>query len=124
MQSLSSGANFNFNAGVSWSQGSSFDFSEFEVLALRMLDYTDSTYTVRVVNQGGEYSSVGASASWYDLYDFRWGGQGEDNGYTLAVFTGEGTVCLKKYQGRQFGPSVLAPFARVVVDGDVGYVDG
>ena len=43
----------------------------------------------------------------------------------LLVFTGTGTVCLTKtYSGRQFGPSVLAPFARVVVLGDVGYVDG
>ena len=57
----------------------------------------------------------------YDTADFRGNdGQGEDNGLTLAVFTGEGTVCLKKTNsGRQFGPSVLAPFARVVIDHQV-----
>ena len=175
MQSLSPRANFNFGAGISQSQGSSFDFSEFEDLARRLLDYTDGIYTVKVVDQGGQYSSVGVDVqppaswatptceeqlakgkcpdrkqscdtggncycaatcsatssnnqrpnTWYDLYDFRPGGQGEDNGATLAVFTGAGTVGLRKTNdGRKFGPTVLAPLAHVLVDGDVGFVDG
>ena len=42
----------------------------------------------------------------------------------LAVFTGTGTVTLSSGNGRQFGPSVLAPYADVVVDERAGYVDG
>ena len=48
--------------------------------------------------------------------DFKYGGGGEDNGKTLVIFKGAGTICLTKtHQGRQFGPSVLAPFAHVTV---------
>lgn len=51
--------------------------------------------------------------------------QGNDNGKTLLVFKDAGTVCLTKTSsGRQFGPTVLAPFASVVIHDDVGFVDG
>ena len=51
--------------------------------------------------------------------------QGEDNGKTLVVFQGTGTVTLTATSdGRQFGPSVLAPFAQVLLEGNAGYVDG
>lgn len=54
--------------------------------------------------------------------------QGEDNGMTLVVFKGSGTIFLEGTKGataaRQFGPTVLAPFAKVVVDGSAGFVDG
>lgn len=56
--------------------------------------------------------------------------QGEDNGATLVVYTCEckGTIILKGTEGsvagRQFGPSLLAPCAKVIIDGSAGYVDG
>lgn len=51
--------------------------------------------------------------------------QGENNGQTLVVFTfTEPNICIEKTNsGRQFGPSILAPFAKVIVR-DAGYVDG
>jgi hypothetical protein len=61
----------------------------------------------------------------YNSHDFDPGGQGENNGQTLVIFQVGGTICLTATpDGRQFGPSVLAPFAHVVVKGDAGYVDG
>jgi len=60
----------------------------------------------------------------YNLYDFRPGGQGEDNGNTLAVFNTNDDICLTKTNdGRPFGPSILAPFSKVTLV-DAGFLDG
>lgn len=51
--------------------------------------------------------------------------QGEDNGRTLLVFqTDEDIQLVATRDGRQFGPSVLAPFSTVTLDGSAGYADG
>ena len=51
--------------------------------------------------------------------------QGEDNGNTLVVFNTSDEICLTKTSsGRQFGPSVLAPFSKVVLRNEAGYIDG
>jgi outer membrane biosynthesis protein TonB len=60
----------------------------------------------------------------WNLYDFVPGGQGEDNGNTLVVFNTSDDVCLTKtHDGRQFGPSVLAPFSKVTLTNS-GFLDG
>jgi len=96
-----------------------FDWADFEDLARRAVSGTYSSwigiYKVVVLNKGGTYNT----------YDFRNGGQGEDNGKTLAIFRSDEDVILTKTSdGRQFGPSVLAPFARVTLKGDAGFIDG
>lgn len=70
---------------------------------------------VHVVTKGGTYN----------MYDFVPGGQGEDNGQNLVVFnTDERIILTKTHDGRQFGPSVLAPFSEVRLNGNAGYIDG
>jgi hypothetical protein len=59
------------------------------------------------------------------MYDFNNGGQGEDNGNTVVIFnTSQDVFITKTSDGRQFGPSIIAPFAKVSVSGEAGYVDG
>ena len=94
-----------------------FEWSAFETLARTAVDLNRNGYRVKVVHQGEEAKSYDGAAFGAE--------QGEDNGHTLAVFTGTGKVTLVKSRyGRQFGPSVLAPFAQVDLTGDTGYVDG
>ena len=94
-----------------------FEWSDFETLARTAVDLNRNGYRVKVVHQGEEAKSYDGAAFGAE--------QGEDNGHTLAVFTGTGKVTLVKSRyGRQFGPSVLAPFAQVDLTGDTGYVDG
>lgn len=59
------------------------------------------------------------------MYDFLGtNAQGSNNGKTLIVFTFSDNICLTKTpDGRQFGPSVLAPFSDVTLT-DAGYLDG
>ena len=96
-----------------------------------------NTFQVCVINQGGEYPTNLAERDQTCHHTARNrdcrgpSGVPNDNGATLVVFTGAGTVCLSRSGSdagdEQFGPTVLAPFARVVIDGgspDVGYVDG
>jgi hypothetical protein len=60
-----------------------------------------------------------------NLYDFVPGGQGEVNGKTLVIFnTAEEVILAKTPDARYFDPSVIAPFSKVTVPGDAGYVDG
>jgi len=61
----------------------------------------------------------------YNMYDFLGSAaQGENNGKTLIVFTFSEDLCLTKtHDGRQFGPSVLAPFSKVTLTNS-GYADG
>jgi hypothetical protein len=49
----------------------------------------------------------------------------EDNGNTLVVLDTSTPVYIgKTVLGRQFGPTILAPFAHVVLLGEAGYIDG
>ena len=76
-------------------------------------------------NEGGKKVVVVTECGEYNMYDFNNGGQGYDKGNTLVIFNCAGDITLDKTNdGRQFGPSVLAPFATVYVKGDAGFVDG
>ena len=111
--------NINWNGGLDYPArlDDVFDFEHFKWLARNAEDYTDRAgKNVFVVTHGGSFST----------YDFNGdSGQGEDNGNTLVIFNTDEDVTLTKTQhGRQFGPSVLAPFANVYLEDSAGYVDG
>ena len=62
------------------------------------------------------------SGGTFNTYNFRNGGQGSDNGNTLVIFNTPDAVILDKTSdGRQFGPSVLAPFSKVTLKGDADF---
>ena len=107
---------FHFNGGLTVGQTvpqSMYD--QFIYLASNAVSAKfNNGYEVFVLTRGGTY----------DLYDFVYEGQGENNGKTLVVFNTHEDVTLTSANGRQFGPSVLAPFSKVIVLGDAGYVDG
>ena len=129
-RSVDSTPRFRWNGGIIAGRGIPFQWRDFEALANRLetasFDYRafyGALYRVDVVDQGGTYSSTDSAC--VDRRTPPEGAGGEDNGRTLLVFTGEGTICLTSDDlGRQFGPSVLAPFARVLIDGSVGFIDG
>lgn len=114
------------------------DWAHFEDLANRMQNATSIGRNGQSVPGGhGEFSiyviDQGVMGGTYNGYHFTPSGrtvQGENQGRTLVVFTNTGTVTLQATSGggRQFGPSVLAPFASVVLDGGanggIGFVDG
>merc|ERR1719498_1358729 len=92
-----------------------FTWSDFEWLARNLVDSTSGSYKVKVFNKGGTYS----------MDDVRWNGDPEDNGRTLMVFNTWQPLYLKGTRsGRKFGPSVLAPFSSVTLDGSAGFLDG
>jgi hypothetical protein len=96
-----------------------FDWSHFRWLARNIQSGWGENYNLRVFRHGGTFSSAGVDG-WSN-----WNGQGEDNGVTLMVFkTNEDIRLVQTGNGRQFGPSVLAPFSTVTVDGNAGFVDG
>lgn len=99
------------------------DFSAYEQLARIAVSSTNTVggviYKVIVVNQDDDTNQR------YNLYDFVPGGQGKDNGKTLVIFVGTKRVVLTKtHDGRQFGPSIIAPFAHVNLVDNAGYIDG
>ena len=117
MKSLS-GSAINWNGqikNVGCDLSEAIDFEHFKWLAENAQDSDTNGYKVVVKTKGGEY----------DTYDFRNGGQGEDNGKTLVVFnTHEDITITKTSDGRQFGPSIIAPFAKVYMLGQAGFIDG
>jgi len=99
-------------------------FSELEDLARRAVNHIQTDgFAAVVVDQGD-------TAGWYNSYHFIHPApgqtvQGEDNGHTIVIFQGTGTIKLvATSDGRQFGPSVLAPFAHVELHGSANFVDG
>ena len=117
VNALDQSANFNFNGGISKGSSSVADamYDRFVYLAQNAKDSQSGNYKVVVQTMGGTYN----------MYDFNPGGQGEDNGKTLVIFnTDEDITLTKTSDGRQFGPTVIAPFAKVIVRGDAGFVDG
>jgi hypothetical protein len=107
---------FHFNGGLTVGQTvpqSMYDQLNYIANNAISAKYHDG-YEVFVLTRGGTY----------DLYDFVYEGQGENNGKTLVIFRTHEDVILTSANGRQFGPSVLAPFSKVIVMGDAGYVDG
>jgi len=70
-------------------------------------------------------SNVGGQFSMNDFCTKKHGCNPEDNGCTLVVFnTSDRIVLNKDVFGRQFGPSVLAPFSEVTLLETAGYIDG
>ena len=120
--SITDPINMNFNGGKTKLSGMNsppLDFEYYEWLATHI---TAASYP------GGFQVFVEAqprSQGCYDMYDFLGSdAQGQNNGKTLIVFTFSDDICLTKtLDGRQFGPSVLAPFSKVTLTG-AGYVDG
>jgi hypothetical protein len=107
---------FHFNGGLTVGETvpqSMYDQLNYVANNAVSAKYHDG-YEVFVLTRGGTY----------DLYDFIYEGQGENNGKTLVIFRTHEDVILTSANGRQFGPSVLAPFSKVIVMGDAGYVDG
>lgn len=135
---IAGGSNFNFEH-VTRGQGMPIDleFSEYVYLASAVAENVlnknpnggsvhEFASGVWVVDQGGCYQENGSPLKYWDLYDFVPGAQpSQHNGRRLVVFTGEGTVGIKgTSDNRQFGMSVMAPNAHLVIDETVGYVDG
>ena len=109
----------NWNGGVTTGTlaDASIDFNDLIYLAQNADDYYDPStgFKVVVLEVGGTFNT----------YDFNPGGQGEDNGKTLVIFNTSDKVILDKTSdGRQFGPSVIAPFSTVELKGDAGFIDG
>ena len=119
--SLTEPINTNFNGGktkLSDISSPPLDFEYYEWLATRI--------------SAGSYSNgyqviieAVPKGSCYNIYDFLGpAAQGTNNGKTLIVFTFSDDICLTKTSdGRQFGPSVLAPFSKVTLTNS-GYLDG
>ena len=133
---LAAGATFQFNH-VTLGQPLPVNFADYVYLADMIAERVTNTNTnggqtqefatgVWVVDQGGCYSQTNAAMKYWDLYDFAPGAQAAQNhGPRMVVFVGEGTVGIKgTADNRQFGLSVMAPKAHLVIDETVGYVDG
>ena len=125
------------------------DFTAFETFASAMMvgsigGTSQTAPSIHVIDQGGTYSATGASPTTYHQFDildvFT---QAYDLGRTLVVFKGAGTVRLTstpgssqqpwgtptadqqgQFTGFQWGPSIIAPFAHVIVGDDAGFSDG
>ena len=113
---------WNFNGGKREGVplSDSFRWKDFETLAKTLLPGKyDNKYTVAVFTKGGTY----------DIHDFlSKDAEGDDKGHSLVVFNTQEDVQLDKTRqhpkGRQFGASVLAPFSKVTLKNQAGYVDG
>jgi len=117
MGSLKSPYNINFNGGKTTNAALEdvVDWDHYVWLAKNAESSNAGNKKVVVLDHGGTFN----------LYDFRWGGQGEDNGNTLVIFNTDDDITLTKTSdGRQFGPSVIAPFSKVYLRGEAGYIDG
>jgi hypothetical protein len=115
--SLASNNRFNFNGGISANVPLSevVDYEHYEWLAQHAKSSNINGKKVVVVDHGGKFNT----------YNFNNGGQGYDNGNTLVIFnTAEDVTLTKTSDGRQFGPSVLAPFSKVILKGNAGFIDG
>jgi hypothetical protein len=91
-------------------------------------NFTQGDFTVIVSSRGGTFSldDVGGSFDASGNYIADPDAQGENNGKTLVIFTTANDITLTKSptNSRQFGPSVFAPFAKVDLRGDAGFIDG
>lgn len=101
-----------------------FSWSDFEKLATTARsgvfpgsDGCDQ-FRVHVSTDGGEFAM---SDFCPDLH----GCNPEDNGCTLVIFNTNERVILNQGElGRQFGPSIIAPFSQVTLLDTAGYIDG
>jgi hypothetical protein len=122
MQSISptTSYNVNFNGGFKKSNtplsDAGIDFSVFECIAQNAKDYEGNGYKVKVITGSGTFTQN-------DVRPPDW--QDYDQGKTLVIFTTTGTVRLAVTPyGRKWGPSVIAPFADVIIDNNNDFNDG
>ena len=119
--SMTEPINTNFNGGktkLSDMSSPPLDFEYYEWLATHInAGVYANGYRVIVKTQ--------PKGSCYHMYDFLGpDAQGYNQGKTLIVFTFPDNICLTKTpDGRQFGPSVLAPFSKVTLT-NAGFLDG
>ncbi|KAG7339592.1 PT repeat-containing protein [Nitzschia inconspicua] len=122
-RALGSPMNMNFNGGTQKINSLAevpVDFAHFEWLAQNIKSGTYGNKKVVVLTSG----TTGSSDGCYNTDDFLPGGQpiGSD---VLVVFNTADDICLTRTSlGRQFGPTILAPFSQVVLMGEAGYIDG
>ena len=123
---IAAGATFQWQNGVTIGQPLPVNFQEYEYLHTAIMQSVVNMAGVWVVDQGGCYSESNAALRYWDLNDFAPGSQPQQgSSRRLVVFMGEGTVGIKgTVDNRQFGLSVMAPRAHLVIDETVGYVDG
>jgi choice-of-anchor A domain-containing protein len=118
--SLTPGYNINFNKGkqqISSLGDIPLDFSHFEWLATNIEAGSYGSKKVFVIES--------PKSTCYNLYDFVNGGQPGTGAEYLVVVKSSDPICFTKTNdGRQFGPTVLAPFSKVTLMGDAGYIDG
>jgi len=130
VQSLPGPHLFQFVSGIVTGQGIPFDWQYFEFLATTLaasgqdptsllLTSFGSEAQVHIVCNGGEFDFGNFCAECPNGHDSP-GGRN-----FLIVFNTMETVTIKPTSdGRQWFGSILAPFAEVVVDTAVGFVDG
>jgi hypothetical protein len=109
------GATLEIKGGYTTGGTGVLNFAAYEWLARNAKSSTSGSYKVVVMTTGGTFNT----------YSFNNGGQGYDNGNTLVIFNTTADIILDKTSdGRQFGPSVIAPFSKVTLKGQAGFVDG
>jgi len=126
---LDPASNIRWHQGVQVGEGPNqtfpFEWAHFENLAMRLQPGSrlgpGALDSVHVVDHG-------SNSVTYDTRAFignSMPAETQRGVNTLVVFSGTGAVTLRGTpDGRQFQPSVLAPFSTVVLDGNIGYVDG
>lgn len=119
-------AKFDFKGGYEEDASLPVDFGNFKSLANNAVSGTYGSHKVVVVEPG----QTPASGTCWSITDFRGAdGQAYDNGQTLVIFR-EGTsndnisLCKSPINGRSFGPTVIAPYAKVTLEAGAGFLDG
>ena len=118
---------FSYGPGVTMGQGVyPFNWAEFAQLAdsapVGTYEYTPH-FKVCVFDQGGTYDTTMSTTSSHVNYDknrcCNWKNncQPDDHGKTLVIFKGAGTVRIDGVGGQSWGPTILAPYAHILVNG-------
>jgi hypothetical protein len=120
---ITTSAKFNFHGPLVERNSvyNSIDFNRYRELGRRAKSLESGAYKVIVVeaNQVPRNSNPCWSAE-----DFRTDPTEYEDGLTLVIFRERvGNICLSAYS-RKFMASVIAPFNRVVVHGEAGFVHG
>jgi len=123
---IATGDTFHWQNGVTTGQTLPVNMQDYAYLLSVVQQAVVDDAGIWVVDQGGCYDESNAALRYFDLYDFAYNAQPQQaNGRRIVVFIGEGTVGIKgTVDNRQFGMSIMAPKAHVVIDESVGYVDG
>jgi hypothetical protein len=110
----------NFNGGLYIGPtpltSAGVNFASFEEFAKKAQSSESGNYKVIVFTVGGRYNMRNVRpAEWQD----------EDNGQTLVVFnTSEDVIFESTPDNRKWGPSVIAPFSKVIIADKNDFNDG